>query len=107
MNENLQMTTDLFGKTLSRLTEMVARWLANVDVRAEVARLRAEKLTKLEISAERVLTIVSKRSPEEVIVKRERMLQIALGLLGLAYGCGCLFLFPFRAHCGFPFGCQR
>jgi len=30
MNENLQMTTDLFGKTLSRLTEMVVVRLSTV-----------------------------------------------------------------------------
>src|SRR5215469_3310836 len=32
MNENLQMTTDLFGKTLSRLTEMVVLGVAHVKI---------------------------------------------------------------------------
>jgi len=32
MNENLQMTTDLFGKTLSRLTEMVERGVAHIKI---------------------------------------------------------------------------
>ena len=39
---------------------MGSRWFARVDVQAEVARLRAEKLTKLDISAEKVLTEISK-----------------------------------------------
>jgi len=34
--------------------------LANADVRAEVARLRKELQVKIEISAERVLTEISK-----------------------------------------------
>ena len=34
--------------------------MANVDVRAEVARLRAETLVELDISAEKVLTEISK-----------------------------------------------
>ena len=39
---------------------MGSRWLRNVKIQAEVNRLRAEKLTKFDISAEKVLSEIAK-----------------------------------------------